>query len=294
MMQAIEDIIKAIFNFKFIGRTLVKRPIGITALSFLLLVIASVAVLGPWYASIAGSFIDTGLGVLQPKLPTFNIINGQLQMFTSEPFILTHDDLYEAINEAAIIVDREHLKGRYAGEIAKGFNQTNKDTFCVIMDTTDNYKTQVDLNSYSQYAVITKDSIEMVDRVKTFPGNTTAISDRVKQAVRFSPDLIDNISTPIKRFATIAIISLVTLFTPISLLFKALVTAFIIWLILLIVRKAKPYKVLYKISVYALAPVVTLSILERFGLVVHGLIPHLIYIICILVAASAVEGTKQA
>lgn len=292
-MQALEDIIIALFNPRSIGRTLSKRPVGMIAASLSILVIIYIIVFSMWYSSVMGDFVDIVLDISKPRLPTFSIINGQLSMHIKEPYIITHEDIYEIISEAALGVDRKRFGGKGAREIEQSlqreeYRSGQQQSFCLVMDTTGAYKERIDVQNYSKYAVITKDSMEIVDRVQSMPGDVVPIKERIKEDIRFTPDLADRLNSPMKRFITIAIILGLVIFTPIHLLLKALISAFIVWIIFLIVRREKPFAILYKVSLYALSPIVLLAVVHRLWVPIHGLIFQTIYFIYIIMAILAI------
>ncbi len=295
-MQILRDLILSL-NFNNIGKTLSKRPVGLVAGSLAILVVIYVAIIGAWYVAIGNEFIDAALEIAKPDLPSFNIINGQLTMNSPEPYIKTHEDMYRIISEAVMEVDRKQFGGRYFQDIITGLEsgqRTKKESFCLVMDTTDSYRDQIDPADYSRYAVVTKDSMELVDRIQTMPGNIVPIKERMPQAIIFTPDRVDDLKAPIKRFATIAIFVGLMIYAPIYFLIKALIGASIAWLLLLTIKKQKPFYILYKISLYALVPFVFLIIIQRFGLPIPGLIYQVVYFAYIFMAVKAVLKAEVA
>lgn len=291
-MRALEDIIKSLFNPKFIGDTLVKRSIGTMALSLTILIALYVLVYGIRYSSITNEFVDAAFDSAKPILPTFDIINGKLKMYSEEPYIITHEDLYNVMYEAAVIVDEQGARSRYAEEmktgLEKGYSGGNQKTFCLVMDTTGAYKEKVNLDNYSNYVLMTEDSIETVDRVRYMPGNAVPLSERIQQDMSFSPDVADILRAPAMRITTTAIIIGLAIWTPIHFLLKALITAFVVWVVFMIMRKEKSFEVLYKISLYALSPAVLLAIIHRLLFPINGLFFQTIYFIYIITAVLAI------
>lgn len=296
-MKILEDAVAAL-NFRHIGRTLSKRSTGMVAGSFAFLVVIYVIVFGLWYSAVAGDFIEAALKAGKPYLPSFNIMNGQLIMRSAEPFIITHEDVYAIIIEAATDVDRKRFGGKNTGDIAAGVMSqmgTNRDSFCLVMDTTGRYKEVIDPTEYSKYAIISKDTMELVDRVQYMPGNIVPISERIQQDITFTPDNLDQSSGPLKRIATTIIIIGLALYAPAHFLIKALIGALIGWLIVLMTKRQAKFNVLYKISLYALSPVILLLVASRLGLPnIPGIIFQAIYYSYIVMAILTLPKPEEA
>jgi hypothetical protein len=296
-MKIIEDAVAAL-NFRHIGKTLSKRPTGLVAGSFLFLVVVYVVVFGIWYSAVINDFIEVFMKISKPYLPTFNIMNGQLIMQSPEPYVITHEEVYKLVIDAIVEVDKKRFDGKNTTGIEMATIETQKNTnqnsFCLVMDTTGGYKKKIDPANYSRYAVITKETMELVDRVRAMPGNIVPIKDRLKQDFTFTPDNIDQLSGPINRISTLGIILGLIIYTPIRFLIKALIGALIAWLIVLITKREAPFEVLYKISLYALSPVVLLALIHRLWLPnIPGLILQALYLFYIIMAVLAIEKPKE-
>jgi len=295
-MQAIEDVLTSTVNFRFIGRTLSKRPGGKVAASFIIIALIYVIINSISYTKAAGDFIDIALDVAKPNLPTFDITNGILTMHSEEPYVFTHEEGYALLYESALRLDEKRYNTRFVKDIEREFQKVqakNEKTFCFVIDTTDTYKNRLNLDDYSGYVVITKDSIETVDRVNAMPGNKELLAEKIKQSVRFTPDSADLLKVPAARFIKMIIIVGLSAFALVYFPIKALIAAFVIWLILLIIKKEKPFEVLYKIAIYALSPVLFLSIIHRLWLTIPGPIFQIVYIACIITAVLAIPKPKK-
>ena len=294
--KTLEDIIIALFNFKFIGRTLSKRPVGLVTASFIILIIIYVIVFSIWYSSLAGKFVNTTLDFAKPSLPSFDIINGRLTMHSAEPYVITHEEVYGIVGDAIQQINTEEFKGRYSKEIADGFARgvsNPKDSFCLVIDTTETYRQRINPEDYSKYTVITRDTMEIVDRIQSMPGNIVPIESKVKQDIRFTPDAVDRLRPAGTKIITTAIIVGMVLFTPAHFLLKALIASFIMWVIYLIIRREKGFSTLYKISIYALSPIVLLSVISKLWLPINGLLLQVVYFTCIIIAATAIPKVEQ-
>jgi hypothetical protein len=291
IMRSLEDTLAAL-NFRHIGKVLSKRPVGLVTGTFLFLVVVYVLVYGMWYSGITGDFIDAFADVSKPHMPSFRIMNGQLSMQSPEPFILTHEDFYNMIIEAAVEVDNKRFGGKNTADIdpedIEAQLNAQRETFCLVMDTTGTYKEVIDPADFTRYAVITKDTAEFVDRVQSMPGNAVPIKNKVPQDVSFTPDRMDMIKNPLKRISTAVIIMGLFFYVPVRFLLKALIGAFIAWILILILKREIPFGALYKIGLYALAPVVLLAVAARFTTEIHGLIYQTVYLGYIAAAVFAV------
>jgi hypothetical protein len=295
-MQMLKDIATSIYNFKKIGRELSKRPGGMVAGSFLVLTVIYVLIYGLWYSDITGDFITETLEASKPYLPSFTIQNGRLMNLSPEPYILTHEEIYQIIAQAVIEVDKKRFEGKNAEQLMQGFEagQINqKDTFCLVMDTTGTYKDKVNLDNYTRYAVVTADTAEYVDRIQNMPGKKTPLSESVKQDIRFTPDLVENLKGPATRITAISIVISMFIYTPLRFLLKALIAALIVWAILSIAKKEITFGTLYKIALYSLAPVVVLAVISRFTIIFPGLIYQALYFAAIVVAGLAAIKPKE-
>jgi len=290
-MQAITDILVSILNPKATGRTLSKRSVGAIVSSFLVLVVLYVIIFGSWYGSIAGEFVDISLRLAKPMLPTFNIVNGRLSMLSQEPFIITHEDLYAVIKESIAELSTSRFKNVDMAAIEESLDASgaNKQSFCLVMDTTGTYREKINPETYSQYVVITEDTMESVDRVKTMPGNVVPLSENITEDVNFSPDNIDAVSGPMKRTTGIFIFLGLLLVKPGHFLVKALIAAFIVWLLFLVMKKERPFTEIFKTALYSLSPVVLLAFLLRFGVPIPGFVFQIVYFAYIIMAVSAIS-----
>ena len=210
-MRVLGDVITSLYNFRHIGKTLSKRPVGMVAGSFTILVVIYVLVFGLWYSSMFGKFIGIMFDKAKPMMPTFSIVGGRLQMHSSEPYIITHVEFVQLVHESILEMSKQTSDVKLAGDITEGLTEQKirqqmrpDQTFCFVMDTTGQWKDRVNLDHYTQYAVITKDTMERVDRVKSMPGNIKPISETIKQDIKFIPDLVDRLKLPLNRISTIA------------------------------------------------------------------------------------------
>ena len=195
-------------------------------------------------------------------------------------------------------IAKEKMEDLNTTDIEAGLFEAQKNadqnSFCLVMDTTGGYKEKIDLANYSRYAVITKETMELVDRVQAMPGNIVPIKDRLQQDFIFTPDNVDQLSGPINRISTLSIILGLIIYTPIRFLIKALIGALIAWLVVMIAKREAPFRVLYKISLYALSPVVLLALIYRLWLPnIPGLIFQALYFIYIVMAVLAIEKPKE-
>ncbi len=297
-MQVLKDLIASL-NFKQVGGTLFNKSTGLVAGFLAILVVVYVVVISSLTCSIAGDFIKAGLEAARPYLPSFSITNGRLNMRSTEPFILTHEDFYAIMIDAMITVDQKRFGGKNTEAIEMGSTQavsTQGDTFCLVMDTTGTYKEKIDPSQFAKYAIITQDAIEMVDRIKSMPGNIKPLSEYIQQDISFSPDNIETIEGPIKNIANLGIIISIALATPTRFLLKALIGALLALIVCMIVKREVNFGALYKLSIYSLTPVVLLEMMDSVASAVniHGIIYQLIYAALVVGAVLAIPKPEQA
>jgi len=295
-MQILSDLMTSVYNFRETGKVLSKRSNGMVVGFVVLLVILYVTVFSIWYSTIFGDFVEAAINVAEPDMPTFSIIGGQLKMQSEEPYIITHEDIYRVMISSMLEVDKKRFGGKQAKQLESAFNLPEiktKDSFCFVMDTTDTYKDKIDLSNFTNYIVINKDSMEQVDRVQKMPGNITPLSETVQQDIQFQPGIVSRIIPTVKRFATILIAIGLFIYTPIHFLVKALIAAFLVWLVLMIARKSNPFGLVYKISLYSLTPVVLLAIISSIWFPIHGLILQAVYFGYIIMAVLAMAKSGE-
>jgi len=92
-----------------------------------------------------------------------------------------------------------------------------------------------------------------------------------------------------KRTTGIFIFLGLLLVKPGHFLVKALIAAFIVWLLFLVMKKERPFTEIFKTALYSLSPVVLLAFLLRFGVPIPGFVFQIVYFAYIIMAVSAIS-----
>jgi len=288
-MQAITDLLTAI-SIPSIGRTLSKRSFGSAFGTFLIVVLIYSLAFSFWYNLVISDVVIQIFERAKSYLPSFSLVNSELVMHSEEPFILTFDQIKDIVLPVMRDIDEKYAKGQYAGVYETIEKQEN--LFCIVMDTTEEYKSDIDLSKYESYMLMNKDSVITYNKNENPPEKVEKIADNLKRDVSFSPDNAGKVITSVKGPMFIMIFIYVLIASFFRFLIKALIMSAIVAVVLLVMKRKSDFGLIYKLSLYALVPIVVIAILHRYLFPIPALIFHAVYLAIVLIACLGVPEEK--
>ncbi len=265
-MGFFSDLSAALYDFKALSHELSKRSGArvLTTLSVIACIIGVVS--GLWYAAAFGDLAQAIVSKGRFLLPEVVISNGTLSSPVDQPYVITSEDVNPEIftDVAAVVRKRFHQGSQDEIEDTVGFYvQSNPQSFIFIVDTTGTYQEQIDLNDYSVSIVV--DS----KKARLESGGGSDVQEYSFAELAAYPNLAitpETINPAVVREKTKSALMgwLPLLFVVMSFLrygLLSLIGSAVSFVVGIMMKRDWSYAQAYKLSVYALVPLMILDII---------------------------------
>lgn len=297
-MGFFSDLSAALYDFKTLARDLSRRSGTRVLLTLTVISVIVGLVSGIWYA---GSFADLAkaiTGQARYQLPEMVITNGTLTSPAEQPYIVTAEDLdLQLFREVAQVVQDRFHQGdvdQLTQELS-ALVYNNPQSFVFVLDTTGTYEQVVNPEDYSVAIIVDSKKARL----------QTADSEQVQEyyfselamypSIVVTPETInpETVADRIKGglSAWLPLLFIVLSFLRYALL--SLVGSAVSYVTGMIAKREWDYTRAYKMSVFALMPVMALDIIGVVWFSWVAGIPLLVYLAYLILPVLTLPKTEE-
>ncbi len=302
-MNFLTDLVRAFYDLKGLGTELSRRSVGRLFAVIALLSLGSGIAAGLWYADAV-----TELGVIlaeeaKVQAPTLTLSKSGLTTNVKQPYILTEHTLSAQLfsNLGAWLSKRFHVTVPGTEEAMLSWvGGENSRLFCLVIDTTGNYKNEVKPEEYQFFFVADKEGIKFTGESSSGHQSREMKYSEIKaeQPLTIDPNQIrpQIVREKAQGALRIWLSGISFLFNFVRFAISALMFGLFGLLISSMAGKGLGFGRTFAIAVYALVPVVFFEIVRLVALPYPGSILLVMYAVYALVPVLLVrpEGTPAA
>ncbi len=290
-MTFFTDLLRAIYDFKGLGRDLSRRSAGRVATTLLVLSVIYGVATGVWYTGCVSDFSRLLADEVKVQIPPVIIKEGKLYTDAKQPHVVTDQTLSPKFLSAIDQWAAQWLHTGTPGGTAAFFRQAGKrgaKLFCFILDTTGTYRQTINPDVYTIAIVADQDSMHVAtDRrgmrqVRELRFGDLSANSPLRVPLGLDPTHLDTSAVARRVSAAVGLWLMLgsTLLTILRFALKALLVGVCGLLLSALAGKGLSFGQTYAIATYALVPVVILALAKLIvwpypGLVV--LLAHFIY-----------------